>query len=338
MTVLVTGASGFLGGNLVPRLLREGEQVRALVRSTAKAAPVAALGAEVAVGEVTDRAALASALDGVDAVYHLAGRLFTPGVPEAEYYRTHVEGTRVLLESVGNHPVKRIVYCSTTGVLGVTGNQPASEDAPPAPTNAYEATKWEAEQLVRSSIERGLPAAIVRPGLVYGPGDLHLLGFFRSIQRGLFRPIGAQPVWLHPIFIDDLVEAMWRCGQDQRAIGECFHIAGREPVTLVTLATAIAEALGVDPPSGTIPMLAARLVATAGDLLPGRLKTLAPLTGSRLEFLTNSRVYDVGKSQRLLGFVTRTELGTGIARTADWYWSQGYLSTAGHRTSMERAA
>lgn len=338
MRALVTGASGFLGGNLVPRLLEEGEQVRVLVRSATKAAPLAALGAEVAVGEVTDRAVLSAALDGVEVIYHLAGRLFLPGVPTAEYYHTHVEGTRVLLECCEKQPVKRLVHCSTTGVLGTTGNRPADEETPPAPTNVYEATKWQAEQLVRAGIERGLPAAIVRPGLVYGPGDLHLLGFFRSIRRGLFRPIGAQPVWLHPIYVDDLVEAMWRCGQNPRATGECFHIAGREPVTIAALAATIASALGVDPPRGTIPMPAARALAVTGDLLPAGLKTLAPLTRSRLEFLTNSRVYTVHKAERLLGFLAQTDLPAGIARTADWYRSQHYLPAVGWLTALKGAA
>ena len=338
MRTLVTGGTGFLGGNLVQHLLSHGAPVRVLTRSMTKARPLVAQGVEMIEGEVTDRRALTKAMQGVEVVYHLAGRLFVQGIPVEEYYRTHVEGTRSLLECCDKGSLKRLVHCSTTGVLGVTGNQPADEETQPAPTNVYEATKWEAEQLVRAAIECGLPAAIVRPGLVYGPGDLHLLGFFQSIRRGLFRPIGERPVWLHPVYVSDLAEALWRCAQDPHAIGECFHIAGREPVTMATLAATIATSLGVDPPHGTIPMPAARALAAAGDMLPAGLKRLAPLTSSRLEFLTNSRVYDVHKAQQLLGFVAQTDLSAGIARTVDWYRYQRYLPGASRLASLEKVA
>ena len=326
MRVLVTGATGFLGVNLVQRLLAGCESVRVLTRSAAKAALLAKQGADPVVGEITDRQTSSAALQGVEIVYHLAGRLFAPGVPAAEYYRTHVEGTRALLDCCREQPsLRRFVHVSTTGVLGVTGERPADESAPSAPTNAYEQTKWKAELLVREALQQGLPAVIVRPGLVYGPGDLHLLGFFRTIQRGLFRPIGSQPVWLHPIYVDDLIEAFLCCGQHPQAVGECFHMAGQKPVTIATLSSTIAAALGVAPPRGMIPLPPALAVAAVGDLLPARLKPLAPLTRSRLDFLTHSRVYDVTKAQQVLGFVAATDLPVGIAQTVAWYRQQGYL-------------
>src|SRR5262249_61182512 len=167
----------------------------------------------------TDDDALSRALDGTTTVYHLAGKLFIPGVPEAEYRRIHVDGTHALLKECRRRPdLQRLVHCSTTGVLGVTGDQSADENAPYRPTNAYEQTKLEAELLVRDAMREGLPAVAVRPGLVYGPGDLHLLGFFRSIQRRLFHPIGCRPVWLPPIYIDDMTEAFVCCGQSAKGI------------------------------------------------------------------------------------------------------------------------
>ena len=329
MRVLVTGGTGFLGGRLVRRLLSQGESVRVVTRSAAKAGRLTELGAEPVLGEITDHDVLGPALKGVEVVYHLAGRLLVPGVPTEEYHRVHVEGTRALLGCCQEQPgLQRLVHVSTTGVLGATGDRPANEDAPYAPTNAYERTKLDAERLVQVALQRGFPATIVRPGLVYGPGDLHLLGFFRAIQRGLFRPIGHRPVWLHPIYVDDLAEALVRCGQHPRALGECFHIAGSRPTTIATLAATIAAALGAPHPNGTIPLPAARAVAAACELLPTRLKSLAPLTRSRLDFLTNSRVYDVTKAQRLLGFVAPTDLPVGIARTVAWYRKHGYLPAA----------
>jgi nucleoside-diphosphate-sugar epimerase len=329
MTVLVTGGSGFLGRCLVRRLLSDGVRVRILARTASKAELLQRQGAEVVVGEITDPRAVAAALDGVTVVYHLAGRLLVPGVPAAEYHRTHVEGTKVLLERARTGSgLQRFVHCSTTGVLGATGDRPADETAPLRPTNIYEATKAEAELAVRQASREGFPAVIARPGLVYGPGDLHLLAFFRSILRRRFRPIGRRAVWLHPIYIDDLTEALVRCGQHAVAPGECFHIAGSEPVSLAGLAAAIAAAGGTRVPLGHIPLPAARAVAAVGDRLPSALKRSAPLTRSRLDFLTHSRVYDVTKAKRLLDFAAATDLPTGAARSMAWYREHGYLAGA----------
>ena len=326
MTVLVTGATGFLGANLVPRLLSDGAGVRVLARSPAKARPLTEAGADIVVGDITDPAAVEAALDGVDLVYHLAGRLLAPGVPAVEYQRTHVGGTKLVLDRCRRSAtVRRFVHCSTTGVLGATGERGADETAPIRPTNVYEATKAEAELAVRDAVRDGFPAVIARPGLVYGPGDLHLLGFFRSVLRRQFRPIGRHPVWLHPIYIDDMVEGLLRCGERDAAVGECFHLAGRDPARLADLASAIALAGGTSVPAGHIPLPAAHAVAAVGDRLPARLKRSAPLTRSRLEFLTHSRVYDVSKARRVLGFDAATDLPTGTKLSMAWYRGQGYL-------------
>jgi nucleoside-diphosphate-sugar epimerase len=327
MTVLVTGATGFLGRGLVRRLLADGGRVRVLARSPAKAKPLRDRGAEVVVGDITDRAAVDAATRGATIVYHLAGRLFAPGIPAIDYYRTHVAGTELLLARCQDEStLERFVHCSTTGVLGATGDEPADETAPCRPTNAYEATKAEAELAVRERSRDGLPAVIARPGLVYGPGDLHLLPFFRAVLRRQFRPIGRRSVWLHPIYIDDMVEALVRCGERAEAVGECFHIAGREPVSLAGLAAAIARAGGTRMSRGYIPLPAARAVAVVGDRLPANLKQSAPLTSGRLDFLTHSRVYDVRKARRLLGFAGGTDLSAGAAHSVAWYREQGYLA------------
>jgi nucleoside-diphosphate-sugar epimerase len=323
---LVTGATGFLGGALVARLLEDGVPVRALVRDPGRARELRDEGVHTVVGDVTDPAAVDAAVDGVTTVYHFAGKLLQPGARPDDYRRTHVDGTALLLERSAAEPaLARFVHCSTTGVLGITGAQPAAEDAPFRPTNVYERTKAMAEAAVRAAADGGLPVAIVRPGLVYGPGDLHLAGFFRAVLRRQFRPIGPRPVWLHPIYISDMTEAVVRCGRDPAALGECFHIAGPEPVTLDELAAVIAEAAGTDLPRGRIPMPAARAVASVGSALPRRIRRAAPLTRSRLEFLTHSRVYDVSKAERVLGFTAATDLRTGVRAAIEWYRRYGYL-------------
>jgi nucleoside-diphosphate-sugar epimerase len=311
----------------VRRLLSDGFRVRVLARSECRARPLRDLGAEVVLGEVTDPAAVSAAIDGAVTVWHLAGRLLVPGIPAREYERTHVEGTKTVLACCTRaERLERIVHCSTTGVLGATGDRPADETARINPTNVYEATKARAEQAVWDAARGGLPVVVVRPGLVYGPGDLHLLGFFRAVLRRQFRPIGRQTVRLHPIYIDDLTEGLVLCGRHPAAVGECFHIAGSQPAPLELLAQTIARAGGTKLPSGRIPLPAARAVASLGDLLPPGARHAAPLTRSRLDFLTHSRVYDVTKAQRLLDFAATTDLPTGVGRTVAWYRQRGHLA------------
>jgi nucleoside-diphosphate-sugar epimerase len=324
--VLVTGATGFLGGSLVRRLVLDGVRVRALVRSQAKSKELTREGVQVVIGDLHDEGAVDAALDDVAVVYHLAGKLLEPGESPDEYRKTHVDGTKLLIKCCRRHTrLERFVHCSTTGVLGSTGDRPADESAPMRPTNVYESTKADAELAVSAACQEGFPAVIARPGLVYGPGDLHLVGFFRTVLQRRFRPIGAQPVLLHPIYIDDMTDAFVRCGVSDTAVGECFHLAGPEHVSLEQLATAIADAGGTTMPRGRIPLPVARLAAAFGDALPARFRRAAPLTTDRLNFLTHSRVYCVAKAERLLDFRAQTDLPTGIKRSSAWYREHGYL-------------
>lgn len=326
VSALVTGGTGFLGASLTRRLLFDGVRVRVLARSAANAKPLADLGVEVTLGDITDPATVRAAVDGMQVVYHLAGPLLVPGIPAEEYRRTHVLGTELVLDCCATASgFERLVYCSTTGVLGVTGDRPASEDAPLQPASTYECAKADAETEVGRRARTGFPAVIARPGLVYGPGDTHLLPFFQMIMRRRFRPIGHRNTWLHPIYIEDLTDAMVACGQRRAAIRECFHLAGSEPVTISGLASAIARAEGTRLPPGRIPVCAARAAAGLAGQLPASLRQRVPLTRSRLDFLTHSRVYDVSKASWLLGFAASTDLTAGLTRTVAWYRLHGYL-------------
>lgn len=328
-TTLVTGATGFLGSNLARRLLSHGAQLRLLARSPLKAGPLARQGAEVVIGDITDRDAVRAAVADAEVIYHLAGQLLVPGVPPSDYRRTHVDGTSVLLDcSASSSALRRFVHCSTTGVHGVTGGSPADETAPFRPTNVYEATKAQAELVVRDMWQHDFPAVIARPGLVYGPGDLHLLPFFRAVFQRQFRPIGFRQVWLHPIYIDDMTEGLMRCAESDVAVGECFNLAGQRAVTLAEFAAAIAAAGGIRLPRGYIPVSLAKGVATLGDRLPADRRRAAPLTSDRLDFLTHSRMYDVSKARRLLGFAAATDLRSGAAATIAWYQQRGLLRAA----------
>ncbi len=327
MTTVVTGATGFLGSSLVAALIQQQQSVRVLARDAQKARQLFGEAVIIVPGDMTDAGQVRQAIDGATTVFHLAGRLYHPATPAELYEQTHVEGTRALLKACQGQPqLRRLVYVSTTGVFGVTGETPVAEDAPFAPTNAYEATKLKGELLaLKSYQEDGLPVAIVRPGLVYGPGDLHLLGFFASIQKGLFRVIAGGKALLHPVYIDDLLAALLLCAERPQALGRSYNIAGAQPVTVRELAAAIAQALDKKLPGGNIPLWLANLASDVFAITPGMRGEHAPLTRSRAAFLTHSRLYDIGRAQTELNYTPLVALEEGIKRAVAWYYTHGYL-------------
>lgn len=327
MTILVTGATGFLGSALVTELVRQQRPVRILARDEQKAHAQFGKAVTIIPGEITDEQQVRQAVDGATEIYHLVGRLYHPSTPTELYRMTHVEGTRVLLAACqGQSKLQRIVHCSTTGVHGVTGPTLTAENAPFAPTNPYEATKLEAELLaLKAYKEDRLPISIIRPGLVYGPSDLHLLGFFLSIKKGLFRVIDSGKALLHPIYIDDMTSAFLLCARCPEAIGRSYNIAGKCPVTIRELATAIAHAMDKELPTGSIPLWLANLAADIFTALPGFQGESAPLTRSRVKFLTNSRVYNCSRAENELGFKASIDLEKGMRLTAEWYAIHHYL-------------
>ncbi len=341
MSILVTGATGFLGSALVTELVKRKQAIRILARDEKKAYQKFGDTVTIIPGEITDARQVQRAVDGVTCIYHLAGRLYHPSTLPEMYRHIHVEGTRILLAACqGQSQLQRIVHCSTTGVFGITGRTPASEDAPIAPTNPYEATKREGELLAfKAYQEQGLPICVVRPGLVYGPGDLHLLGFFAAIQKGLFRVINGGKALLHPIYIDDIIAALLLCASSlpqpcgresiktrSASFAEGpYNIAGEQPVTIRELATAIAHALDKELPGGSIPLWLANLAADIFAITPCLERERAPLTRGRVKFLTNSRVYDCSRAKIELDFCSKVGLDEGMRRTAKWYFEHGYL-------------
>ncbi len=327
MTILVTGATGFLGSALVAELVKRKQMVRILARDEQQARTQFGEAVTTIRGEITDVEQVERAVDGATIIYHLVGRLYHPSVPAELYQHTHVEGTRILLNACkGQKQLQRIVHCSTTGVHGITGKTPAAEDAPFAPTNPYEATKLQGELLaLKAYQEDSLPVSVARPGLVYGPGDLHLLGFFSSIKKGLFRVIDGGTALLHPIYIDDMTTTFLLCAERPEAIGHSYNVAGERPVTIRELATAIAHSLDKELPDGSIPLWLANLASDIFSLVPGMRGENAPLTRSRVQFLTHSRVYDTSKAKTELGFTPKVELEEGMKNTAEWYHKHGYL-------------
>jgi nucleoside-diphosphate-sugar epimerase len=175
--VFLTGGTGFIGGEVARQLRARGEEVVCLVRDPAKAARLTGLGCELVQGDLGDEAAIRGGMAGADAAIHAAA-MYEVGIPAKQrpaMWEANVAGTERVMRAALAESVKRIVYVSTVGIFGNTSGQVVDEsyENPETDfTSYYEETKLEAHKLVRRMIDsEGLPAVIVQPGGVYGPGD-----------------------------------------------------------------------------------------------------------------------------------------------------------------------
>lgn len=224
MTILVTGASGRVGSRTIKRLRGQGEGVRALIRDPAKAAPLAELGAEVVVGNVTDPTVLADAVKGVHSVVHLV-TIFRDLPGEAIVDVNHRAAVD-LAEAALRAGVRRFVYCSTNQVYGPGRGRPALETDEPDPDRPYSITKTAAERsLLELHRTHGLPLRIFRPPVIYGDGDPRL-----SIQPRWSRkwPLHKRlQVVHHADVVQALLAGIWAEGID----GEIFNVGDDAPIS-----------------------------------------------------------------------------------------------------------
>ncbi len=225
----VTGATGFLGGELVKQLIGRGHQVTAFVRSTQKAALLSALGAQLHIGDLTDRESLRAPMEGVDGVFHAAA-WYKIGAAATSYLaeQVNVQGTRNVLETARDLKIARVVYTSTVAVFGDTHGRLVDETcyAEGPFLTEYDRTKWLAHYQVAVPLaQAGLPLVIAMPGAIYGPGDtsgLHTT--LAQLLRGrLFvTPRGVSFCWG---YVEDVARGL-RQAMDAGKPGESYLLTG----------------------------------------------------------------------------------------------------------------
>lgn len=324
-TALVTGATGFTGGALTERLVRDGHQVTAFVRPSSDARRLHELGVKVVSLDITDRTQVERCVDGFDRIFHIAACYREEPADKGVFRRVNVEATEHLLRAARQAGVGRFVHCSTVGVHGHVKSPPADETAPAHPNDAYQESKWEGEQIVRRELETGLPGTIVRPSAIYGPGDQRFLKLFRSIQRRRFAMIGTGKALYHLVYIDDLVDGILRASQSAAALGEVFILAGPRACTIRELVDEVARASGVPAPRLRIPLAPVQMAAVVCERLCHPLGITPPLYPRRVEFFAMDRSFSIEKARRLLGYEPAFDLPRGIAATLRGYGACGML-------------
>jgi dihydroflavonol-4-reductase len=325
-TVLVTGATGFTGGHLARTLVERGQRVRALVRSSADPSRLDAQGIEIVEGDIRDRDAVDRAVAGTSRVYHIAAVFRTAGHPDSYYHDVNVGGTVNVLEAARRHGVERVVHCSTVGVHGDVSEIPSNEDSPFNPGDIYQVTKLEGEREAQKAFANGLPGAVVRPAGIYGPGDLRFLKLFKTIRNRTFRMFGSGEHPYHLGYIDDLVAGIILSGEHPAAVGRTYILGGDEYITMNRFVAMIADAVGVKPPKGHLPLWPLMAAATVCERVCRPLGIDPPLHRRRADFFVKGRAFTIERARRELGFEPRVSPEEGIRRTARWYFEAGHLN------------
>lgn len=311
-SILVTGASGFVGRPLCTELAKRGERVVSAVRSRGAAPPAADV--ERVVGDLAELPDLRDALAGIDCVVHLAARTHVmrdrDPDPESAYWRANALATRHLAEQAAGAGVRRFVLLSSIKVNGEsTVGRPFRETDPPAPKDAYGRSKHAAETaLLELAASSGLEAVVIRPPLVYGPGvKANFRTLMSAIASGLPLPLASVDNRRSLVGIWNLCDLIATCIAHPDAVGEIFLISDGEDLSTPDLARALGRSLGR--PARLFPLSPQRMRA-AGSLIG---------LGDQVERLVGSLQVDASKARHRLAWQPPVAVDEGIDRTARWY-------------------
>ena len=322
-TVLVTGGNGFVGRHLVSALQDRGDLVRVLALPGEDASWLAQRGVAVYRGDIRVPGSLTKAVDGADAVLHLAA-MMDVWRPIEDYRAVNVTGTENICRAALAAGVRRLVHMSTSSVYGVALGRPADETFPFAPfPDPYPVTKAEGDKLVQRLVaEEHLPAVIVRPDQIFGPGDdLHFGHMADRLCSGRGILVGSGDNAMPLVYVTDIVHGLLLALNHDRAAGQAYNITNDHPLTQRQLFQAIAQDIGASPPRIRVPY---RALYAAGYLVE-RLATAAPsvrrppVTRLGVAFFGTDNRYAIGKARRELGYAPQVDLRDAVRITAQWY-------------------
>lgn len=322
-TVLLTGATGFVGSHAAEAFAAHGARIRALVRATSDTARLHDLGATMVAGELTDAPAVQRAAEGADVVVHMAA--LTRARTAAEYDAVNEHGTRALLRALGGMatPPERFVYLSSLAAVGPSGERPVDDATEPRPLTAYGRSKLGGERVCAEDAA-AFEQVVIRAPAVYGPRDRDLLRFFRLAQKGILPVPGGPARPLQLIHVQDLAVALVRAATIQGVSG-VYHAADPRAYAWSEVVDLVADAVGVRARRVPLPASALRAAAALsewGSGLTGR-ATIFNRDKAR-ELLAPGWLCDVGPAQRDLGIAPRP-LAQGLKQTAQWYREHGWL-------------
>ena len=321
MKILVTGGGGFVGGYIVERLLARGYAVRSIGRSPQP--ELVAKGVEVVCGDLTDATAVSAACEGVDAVFHVAARAGVWGSWES-FYGPNVIGTRNVLSACRKWQVKRLVYTSTPSVVFNGDSIRGGDESLPYGKNwlcHYAETKALAEQEALAANSEKLQVVALRPHLIFGPGDPHLLPrVVESVKAGRLRIVGDGSAKVDVSYVGNVADAhldAFDALERGKGAGQAYFISQGEPVDLWPWLNSILEGLGQPPLTQKIPL---PLAYGIGALCEGAWKVLRrrtdpPITRFVAVELAKDHYFDISKAQHELGYRPRVPMNEALKLT-----------------------
>jgi nucleoside-diphosphate-sugar epimerase len=325
--VLVTGASGFVGGHLAEALARQKVKVKLLVRSNSKLAFKPTTNMELCYGDVTDLESLRKVMKGVQVVYHLAGVL--RGSDFSVYRNVNAEGTRKVCQAAAENKVKRLVYVSSLSAAGPSAESgPIDETAFPKPVSFYGQTKLMGEDIALS-YQQHYPVTVLRPGAVYGPRETDIFEYFKMVANGLVVIGGGDTQKISFVYVDDLVNAVILAAHSKKAEGETYFVSDGQSYYWGDITHLIGKTLGKSFATVKLPLGLVKIVTSIGDVITGLTgKSILPpiVSGDKMKeaqvpgWACNNR-----KLREQLGFKPKVDIKIGIAKTVETYISAGWL-------------
>lgn len=312
---LVTGGTGFLGRRIVERLLGLGRPVSVLARNPAP--DLQARGVRLIQADLGDAPAVRAACAGAGTVFHTAAKVGVWG-PRGEYFRANVLGTRAVIEGCREHGVRRLVYTSTPSVVyngrdisGADESLPLTRSCP----NPYPLTKAAAESEVLAAHGPCLATVALRPHLIWGPSDPHLVpGILRAARSGRLRIVGGGANRVSMVHVENAADAHMAaeaalCGRDRAPGGRAYFITDGEPVVLWEWINGLLAALGEPPVTRRVSLGAAYALGAACEVLWGvlRLGGMPPMTRFIAAELAKDHWFDISAARRDLGYRPRVE-------------------------------
>jgi nucleoside-diphosphate-sugar epimerase len=324
MNVLVMGATGFVGNLLVKALIKEGHSVTCFVRKTSNIVDLKQLKVEFAYGDILDVDSIKKAIIGNEVIYDLVGAGNISSLSEEAYLKfkkVNVFGTENLLKACLGENIKKIIYYSSTAAMGVVTGV-INEKTKCNPLTPYQRSKFESEELISSYCKKyNLPVVIIRPPMVYGPGDVRsqLFKVYKLIKSNFVPLIGNGRNIIPLIYIHTLVDASVRAILGKN--GETYILAD-EKVSLLNIIEIMKRNMSKTPIILKIPAWFARLIAFCFELLSKLFRKTPFLTRMRVNSMTSSRIFDVTKAKREIGFRQLVNLNEGMKETIKWYQSK----------------
>ncbi|HZV03651.1 MAG TPA: NAD-dependent epimerase/dehydratase family protein [Gemmataceae bacterium] len=329
MNAFVTGGGGFLGTAVVRRLRERGDQVHSF--SLSHHAELDSLGVTQHQGDIADPTAVSRAAAGCDIVFHIAAKTGVGG-RFRNYYRTNVLGTANVLAACRHHGITRLVYTSSPSAVFDGRDMAGVDESVPYPTHydaAYPKTKAIAERMVLRANSASLATASLRPHLIWGPGDNHLIPRILARARaGRLRRLGTESKLIDSVYIDNAADAHVlaadRLTPGSPIAGKVYFITQGEPIPLWDLVNRILHAAGLGPVTRSIPP---RLAYGMGWLLEMiyamfRPQEEPPMTRFVARELTTAHWFDITAAKRDLGYEPKVSLEEGLRRLALWLRSR----------------